>query len=204
MVSEGWGVGTDAQWTTLVNYLGGASVAGGKLKEMDTTYWESPNTGATNEVGFNGRGAGTRWEDGGFVSKHEFLNILTKTLVFGDVQYISYQIANYDVNVSTVEPSLYFATSIRTVRLATTDEQNNYSNGILPDARYYGNDGKVYRVTKIGTQVWLADNLAETKWSDGNYIQGWDANGLVEISNAAWAALTTAAVCVYDNDESYM
>jgi uncharacterized protein (TIGR02145 family) len=42
----GWGVPTDAEWTTLTTYLGGESVAGGKMKTIGTAYWESPNTGA--------------------------------------------------------------------------------------------------------------------------------------------------------------
>ncbi len=48
----GWHVSTDAEWTTLITYLGGESVAGGKLKETSTTHWTTPNTGATNETGF--------------------------------------------------------------------------------------------------------------------------------------------------------
>jgi uncharacterized protein (TIGR02145 family) len=47
-----WHVPSLAEWTVLIDYLGGAEVAGGKLKETGTTHWSSPNTGATNETGF--------------------------------------------------------------------------------------------------------------------------------------------------------
>lgn len=48
----GWHLPTDAEWTTLTDYLGGEAVAGGKLKEVGTSHWASPNTGATNETEF--------------------------------------------------------------------------------------------------------------------------------------------------------
>jgi len=48
----GWHLPCDAEWTTLTTYLGGESVASGKLKETSTTHWMSPNTAATNETGF--------------------------------------------------------------------------------------------------------------------------------------------------------
>lgn len=50
---EGWHIPSDAEWATLTNYLGGASVAGGKLKMSDFQYWIKPNSGATNETGFS-------------------------------------------------------------------------------------------------------------------------------------------------------
>ncbi len=50
---------SDAEWTTLENYLGGASVAGGKLKST-STLWASPNGSATNESGFSGLPGGNR------------------------------------------------------------------------------------------------------------------------------------------------
>jgi len=56
----GWHVPTDAEWTTLTTYLGGESVAGGKMKTIGTTYWNSPNTGATNEIGFSALPGGYR------------------------------------------------------------------------------------------------------------------------------------------------
>jgi uncharacterized protein (TIGR02145 family) len=56
----GWHVPTDAEWTTLTTYLEGESVAGGKMKTIGTTYWNSPNTGATNESGFSALPGGFR------------------------------------------------------------------------------------------------------------------------------------------------
>ena len=49
---EGWHVPSLEEFTTLETYLGGSTVAGGKLKEEGTTHWLTPNTGATNESGF--------------------------------------------------------------------------------------------------------------------------------------------------------
>jgi len=56
----GWHIPTDAEWTTLTDYLGGVYVAGGKLKETGTTHWATPNTGATNETGFTALPGGDR------------------------------------------------------------------------------------------------------------------------------------------------
>ena len=54
----GWHIPNDGEWTVLSNYLGGASVAGGKMKttgtiEAGTGLWQNPNIGATNESGFS-------------------------------------------------------------------------------------------------------------------------------------------------------
>jgi uncharacterized protein (TIGR02145 family) len=53
LAPKGWHVPTDTEWTMLTTYLGGESVAGGKLKVAGLLYWPSPNTGATNETGFS-------------------------------------------------------------------------------------------------------------------------------------------------------
>jgi uncharacterized protein (TIGR02145 family)/prepilin-type N-terminal cleavage/methylation domain-containing protein len=62
----GWHIPSDAEWTILTDYLGGLSVAGGKMKETGTTHWTSPNTGADNTSGFTALPAGYRDADGSF------------------------------------------------------------------------------------------------------------------------------------------
>jgi uncharacterized protein (TIGR02145 family) len=68
---QGWHIPSDAEWTILTDFLGGESVAGGKMKstgtiQAGTGLWESPNAAATNESGFTGLPAGYRNYDGTF------------------------------------------------------------------------------------------------------------------------------------------
>jgi uncharacterized protein (TIGR02145 family) len=60
---SGWHVPSQEDIEKLVEYVGGSSVAGGKLKQTGTSNWESPNEGAVNEFGFNALAAGKRDHD---------------------------------------------------------------------------------------------------------------------------------------------
>jgi len=68
---EGWDIPTDAEWKQLEMYLGMSQTEveniewrgtdeGGKLKVSGTTYWVSPNEGATNESGLSALPGGYR------------------------------------------------------------------------------------------------------------------------------------------------
>jgi len=57
----GWHIPTQAEWTTLINYLGGQSAAGDKLKETGDAHWTGSYAGATNSSGFTAL-------PGGFIS----------------------------------------------------------------------------------------------------------------------------------------
>jgi len=65
---SGWHLPSDDEWTILSDFLGGESVAGGKMKETGTAHWNSPNTGATNSSGFTGLPGGNRGSSGSFFS----------------------------------------------------------------------------------------------------------------------------------------
>ncbi|MCB9192124.1 MAG: fibrobacter succinogenes major paralogous domain-containing protein [Flavobacteriales bacterium] len=67
LAPEGWHVATDAEWTSLVDFAGGETEAGGNLKEIGFDHWLSPNTDATDEFGFGARSAGVRLTAGDFV-----------------------------------------------------------------------------------------------------------------------------------------
>ena len=67
----GWRVATNDDWSTLSNFLSGDTYSGGALKATGTTLWTSPNTSATNSVGFTALPGG--YKGGG--NSTSFLNI---------------------------------------------------------------------------------------------------------------------------------
>jgi uncharacterized protein (TIGR02145 family) len=66
LAPQGWHVYSYDEWITLTTCLGGHGVAGGKLKALGTSLWQTPNTGATNESGFTALPGGLRKIDGTF------------------------------------------------------------------------------------------------------------------------------------------
>ena len=63
LAPTGYHIPTDAEWTILINYLGGEFVAGTKMKS--TTGWEGDGNG-TNTFGFAGLPGGWRVKDWGY------------------------------------------------------------------------------------------------------------------------------------------
>ncbi len=57
----GWHVPTDDEWSLLILYLGGDSIAGAKMKEKGTTHWIHNNSDVTNSSGFTALPGGYRF-----------------------------------------------------------------------------------------------------------------------------------------------
>ena len=56
----GWHIPSQDEWKTLVDYLGGKEIAGGKLKDYNGNYWTSPNHCIENHINFTGLPGGYR------------------------------------------------------------------------------------------------------------------------------------------------
>jgi uncharacterized protein (TIGR02145 family) len=76
---NGWHIPSNGEWTQIANYLDGAEVAGGKMKETGEAHWMSPNTDATNSSGFTALGCGHRAPEGGFIVFNQYTNYWSST-----------------------------------------------------------------------------------------------------------------------------
>ncbi|HPR33609.1 MAG TPA: fibrobacter succinogenes major paralogous domain-containing protein [Prolixibacteraceae bacterium] len=78
----------------------------------------------------------------------------------------------------------------------TACDKSEDPGGDSPSARTVKDaDGNVYNTVKIGTQVWMVENLRTTKYNDGSPIPN-------VTDKETWANLKTDAYCNYANLES--
>lgn len=100
----GWHVPNDVEWSALGGALGGNSVAGGKMKVTGTTYWNTPNTSATNESGFSARSTAFRWLDGLWETKGNCTMFWSATEFDTDKAYV-WELNNSFGSIGSLETS---------------------------------------------------------------------------------------------------
>ena len=188
--SDDWIVPEYDDFTVLCEYVGDSITPlsysnGQKLKYDGLEYWYSEIIG-TNDYGFNAKGSGHRYYfNGAFYDFGYYATYLSIT----ETERAAYKIDLYDDGeiFKILLVDLFEKTDGGSIRLVYT--------GTGTPTSYTGNDGKVYPVVLIGTQYWLAENLAETEYRNGDPIP-------IVTDNTEWAALSSGARCSYDNDES--
>lgn len=185
---EGWHVPSNTEFNTLITFGGGSSVAGLKFKEAGIVYWDEPNEGATNEYGFNGRGAASRNYVDGSWSPLKVATRFWTSVSISELSALNYMLSYDLTSFSVLNENKAQGRSLRPFKDSTTLTHGQTGT-------YTGNDGRIYRTICIGTQEILADNLCETLYRNGDLI--------IEVTDdAAWAAFTKGARCSYNNDES--
>jgi len=182
-------VPTFAETMSLLTFLGDASLAGGKLKAID--HWNTPNVGATDEYLFHAVGGGQReWMDGSFNSLKEsgYYWIFDQPTPYA-VAYFSFSTYNSTFNYQTNLSEDHGKIRGWNIRLIIDSPIEIVDNLAI----YVGNDLRRYKCTLINGVWWLAENLAETKWRNGDLIPN-------VTDNTEWIGLITGAQCIYDND----
>lgn len=184
---------SNTEWNTLSTYLGGDSVSGGKLKEIGIIRWDTPNTGATDEVNFKGIPGGLRNGIGIFTNIGTIAQFFSITEFDGSNAYaIRLRYDNDDTSIFSFTKRA--GSSIKCMRVLTAQEQIDFVDGEIVETKT-DYDNNSYNVIRIGTQGWTITNLKTT-----HYL---DSTALTKVTNtAAWGVLITEGYCAYDNDES--
>jgi len=71
--------------------------------------------------------------------------------------------------------------------------ESGLSNVVTATPNVVDIDGNVYHTVKIGTQVWMVENLKTRRYNNGAPIP-------LDTNSSTWGGLTTGAYCWYNND----
>jgi uncharacterized protein (TIGR02145 family) len=66
LAPNGWHIPSIEEWQVLIDFLGGEKIAGGKMKDLGTDFWDSPNTGGDNSSGFKAIANGVKSKEGSY------------------------------------------------------------------------------------------------------------------------------------------
>lgn len=187
----GYHIPTVDDWNALFIYIGGTSVAGQRLREIGTSHWYTGNTGI-DMYGLSLYGGGIRdYRYGSFSSILYQGNYATSSYV--NTSSITAISTSYNLSYVAI-PNGYgrnIGLSVRCIK----DDPLDWTIGDVA----YDSIGNVYNTIKIGTQVWLVQNLATTHFLNGDRI--------TEItSNSQWSTNTenNPYICAYNNTWSYV
>jgi uncharacterized protein (TIGR02145 family) len=185
LAPNGWHVPSTNEFITLIASIGGEIIGGNNLKEIGIIHWNG-NADASNSSGFSALGSGFRQYDGTFnYLKSETTFYVTDFNTMGIFHTVGIILYGNDGTISHWGgpfDSIYLrgGMPVRFIK----------DNSAPADCVDY--DGNNYGCVKIGTQIWSGANFNGTHYNDGTLIP-------IITDNTAWAALTTDAMCWYNN-----
>ena len=112
----GWHVPSTFEYNTLIDSLGGEAVAGGKMKEIGTTHWVDPNTGADNSSEFTALPGGFRLFNGTFHYLGEIATFWSSTEDPTNSAYAYYMTLHNDDSNANINNFHYFKKNGMSVR----------------------------------------------------------------------------------------
>ena len=201
-----WNIPGESEWNSLVTYLNGFipsqnagtgalnTISGGKMKDytrdLIATCWKNPNIGAQTDANISGW-AGVPGgkitpntttggvfdeftETGYWWSANSFTTPPVANANLMAIRYLKYN--SPDVYRDYFNKNL--GCSIRLVRPSLPGE----GNGSYVPNTYQGNNGKLYNGIVINNQVWITENLAETKYNNNTPIQNVLSNNWSNLS----------------------
>lgn len=155
------------------------------MKEIGTSHWNDPNTGATNVYNFNAYGGGVRGRNASVYTNLKISGLWwTSTPVNINTIY-SFSLLYNSATLSTTQYDNPNSASVRCMRDLTAIEQSTYIDGDVVEVvnDYDGND---YNLIRIGTQGWIDSNLKTTTYTTGLSIVYNPTSGAY-YSPAMWA-----------------
>jgi uncharacterized protein (TIGR02145 family) len=123
---KGWHIPSDFEWKTMEKALGmtqeqadgtgwRGTDEGGKLKAAGTTYWESPNSGATNSSLFTALPSGGVDNEGNYSGLGYYADYWTSTLIIDTQCWYRYLSAD-ESRIYRVDGNRNFGTAVRCVQ----------------------------------------------------------------------------------------
>lgn len=172
---------------------------GGYLKETGLTHWNSPNTGATNQVDFSAVGSGARSGDNGtFGTLNNAFNLWNKEIWSSSgvgshrCTAIYYYTASIHTSTYGCSGTLYVyddnteGKSIRLINRNPSVSEGEYST-------MTGNNGQIYTTRVINGIEWMLQNSIETKFRNNSDIT-------LITDNNDWINATDSAYSDYNNN----
>ncbi|MCX6335413.1 MAG: hypothetical protein NT092_14130, partial [Bacteroidia bacterium] len=169
------------EWTILLHSVGGKDNAGDAIKETGLAHWRMMYNKATNTSGFSATGGGNRNMYGPFEEVRsrgyfwsasdypDYVNYPTSVILFSDAG-----------NVLSTSMDKKFGMSVRCI-------EDHYITDF---------DDNRYNTIKIGSQIWIAENLKTTHFNDGTSIP-------LVTENIEWNNLQTPGYCWCDSSSVF-